>query len=214
MQQFAKRRLTPFVFFVGLCLLVSPARSAILDANYTPNDQAGLFASNFPVLVAQTFTVENTGTLTGISLTLDLLFFTPPNQPLLVDVRTTELVGTLVAPTTPNVGSNILSTATLSGFTSTTPQLVSFDMPDFAVTAGQHLAIVLRTDANLPYSWQVDFGPPNFTGALMRVDWDFNELVPTILLGSPSTEAKPISHSRLLLRFPAPSPALACPDCC
>jgi hypothetical protein len=96
-----------------------------------------------PVL-AQSFTVVNSGMLTAATLRLGNGGFTgDPSFSVKLDVRRLAPDG---RPTEPNSGPNILSSVTISSaLISTGMSDVVFDLPDCPVTAGERLALVLST---------------------------------------------------------------------
>jgi Immunoglobulin I-set domain len=116
---------------------------------------------------AQTFTVGVNGILTSVDVLIGQLY-NPFAASLTLDIRTTTAGG---VPTEPNSDLNILTSLTLPA--KMIPQSnggtfawVTFDVPDFAVTIGQVLAISMRTDAgahygdpdDIPFVWNADDG--------------------------------------------------------
>ena len=140
--------------------LSSSVSATVLDQEYA--DTADRFAnigqdSNFPadpdLDIAQTFTVGQTGVLTGVEVFVRRSFTPTITDPLVFDIRTT--VGG--SPTEPDSGANVL--ASISAAASSIPTVASFvgfDLSGFgiSVTAGDVLAIVLQSDGPNPaYAW-------------------------------------------------------------
>lgn len=123
------------------------------DQSFTPSLPTGTTATvglSNSVDWSQTFTVGLTGTLTSFDVAIRTNS-TSVASPLLVDLRTTGGTG---APTDPDAGANILFSTSVTGI----PNDPNFTIHSFVVgvpvTAGDVLAIVLRSDdLNPVYGW-------------------------------------------------------------
>lgn len=159
------------IFLVALSALLpsgSANATAVLDASYTPA-QSIYGLSVWGDSVAQTFTVQSTGFLTGVNVTVESVNGT--NQ-VTNGGLTLYIVG--LNGGTPDFG-NVFASATLpyssfpvegaGGYSPT-----SFGISPFQVTSGEQLAVVLAETADTvgAYGWNGDLGAccgPNGTYA-------------------------------------------------
>lgn len=136
-------------------------------------DQAYIAATTGNTIIAARFNTAQTFTvgLSGTLIKVDVLIGQVNNlyaEPLTLDVRTTTVDG---VPTEPDSGLNILTSLTLpaTAIPASNGQTfgwVTFDIPDVAVSAGQTLAIAMKTDAgvhlndpdDVPFVWNADNG--------------------------------------------------------
>jgi hypothetical protein len=134
----------------------------VVDQSNVPTKFTGAafaFGSPFPQYEAQTFTVGVTGTLDHINLPI---FENGTAGNLFVEIWPTS-GGSPAAGTTSSIVSVQFLHGTLPTDQSTTPYTsVDFSSFQLAVTQGEALAIVLRTDTQGQYGWQ--FGAPTYTG--------------------------------------------------
>ena len=124
----------------------------VLDQEYDPavTTATGFIGlSNF-IDRSQTFTVRITGTLTRVDVLISRGDLT--TAALLFDVRTTSGG----APTEPDSGANILESQSIAAASvATSSGFFTINLTGISVTAGDLLAIALRSDdsANPAYSW-------------------------------------------------------------
>ena len=155
-----------------LCLTTTTHAEVILDQSYSPAappHEAVINTQVNSVIWAQTFTVGVNGLLSELDLKIHKEGF--PSEPLLVDIRTVS--GGV--PSFPDSGANILESWSIS------PALLGFGLlgadefvrtalPNpIAVTTGDQLAIVLRSDQpasglSPSYRWQGLTTGPGYSG--------------------------------------------------
>nr|WP_202975752.1 PEPxxWA-CTERM sorting domain-containing protein [Bradyrhizobium algeriense] len=137
---------------------VSANAAPLLDASYSPTGTNTLIVGS-RLSSAETFTVLNTGTMT--SAAVELGYFGTPTADIRLQIRTL----TSGLPSELSTGSSVLASASLS-YTSigTAPSWVTFNFTDFAVTAGQQLALVMTSaTTGGEYAWRGDFSWPKFS---------------------------------------------------
>lgn len=143
-----------FAGFAGAIGAAPVHAAATLDANYEATD--GNLIVGARLTDAQTFTVLSSGTMTSASVLIAR--GSTPTDGITLQIRT--VTGGL--PSEFSVGPSVLATATRhSGSVGTAFDWVDFDFADFAVTAGQHLALVLSSSTvGSEYSWFADLAWP------------------------------------------------------
>jgi hypothetical protein len=131
-------------------IAVSAVEGETLDQSFDPGNGGGYFVSS-GYSYAQTFTAGMTGNLTRADVRA-LNYFGAASAPLQLEVWST---------TNPNTLASLLASASLpqSSVPSSTG-FVSFDLSGSPapITAGQPLALVLKTASNYSYLWE---GPSN-----------------------------------------------------
>lgn len=126
--------------------------SPIMDQEYDPgtDNSVAAIGSNNVVDWSQTFTVGISGTLTSVELAMIRNASVTFTKPLLFDIRTTS-GGT---PTEPDTGFNILASKSIAPpDVPTTYGFFSISGLGVCVTAGDILAITLRSDDPHAYHW-------------------------------------------------------------
>jgi hypothetical protein len=147
------------------------AATSIVDQFYeTPTFGNTIVAARFEA--AQTFTVGLSGSMTNVEVNIGN--FQGINDPITITLNIRKTVSG--RPVEANSGSDILASMTLpaSSIPLTTggdTSFVNFNLPDFSVTSGEILAIVLMTTAgavfnapdDCPFVWALD-GPGTYSG--------------------------------------------------
>jgi hypothetical protein len=134
--------------------------ASVLDANYTPAQGTyGESLGSFSPL-AETFTVQNTGTLSLAAVKLEAV--SGPNQALggNVTLEITKTVGGLPSLSTTDIlgsasiATNLFPVEGQGGYSN----FIDFGIPSIQVTAGEQLAIQLSTTATGYFGWNGDLG--------------------------------------------------------
>lgn len=148
----------PIALGAALCafgLAGGASAAEALDANYTPSQSIYSLGVGNAIPYAQTFTVETTGLLTQAQLFAFNLGSNVSDGGMLLQVVKTAVDGSPSTTAGDVLGSAYAPVAQVNG----SGGLVTFDFVDFAVSAGDLLALVVTSDASSGlFGWRGDFG--------------------------------------------------------
>jgi hypothetical protein len=203
--------------FTLLCLPLLATTASANGANTAILDQAfesfgGWGTAGINLRQAQSFTVGITGWLTRAELSLEPTGSATSHELTLSLTKTRAGVPSLAAP-------DILSSSTVrfplpGQGASGDFRWIQFDFPSTPVFAGQVLALVLASTANMGHAWAMDFDPsPDYAGGEPFDGWPLNQPDPES--GDPYTWQRPGprgNHERLFRTYviPIPESSAAC----